>query len=434
MNRIGLGIGLLAAVASPAGAASPDPKDLAVPYREVEKARVLVRALGAEAFRDRERAERELAGMGRLAKSVLAEAAGADPSPEVRTRAGRLLPRAEAADLQARIDTFLADADAKYTHDLPGLELFRTHAGAGPGVRELFAEAVKGRANLDLLAALGGAPAEAGKAVADRRVAMFLAQNPQAFGNRLPGSPARSLAPTLPDIAALMAAEVAVPAADIPRGPLPFLSAASFLNTPVAVQAATRPDTTPHGPAFRALLVKWLDTRTAPADLDQIAWLAQSLQQVPETLGLLKRVVTTPGVQGWSKGQALGFVVQRQGKDARPFLRSLLEDETVVATVWLGNNPQGGPVQAPCQLRDLALSVLLLQDKQDLKEYGFAVQPNAAANLANIQNGGIAFAFATPEKRAAGWKKWADREAALKARDAGPPAELAPPPRPAGRK
>ena len=419
MNRAGLGIGLLAAIAiaaagaaSPAGTTSPDPKDLAIPYREVEKARVLVRALGAEAFRDRERAERELAGMGRLARPVLAEAAGADPSPEVRARAGRLLPRAEAADLQARLDTFLADADGKFTHDLPGLELFRQHVGSDKAARELYAEVVKGRANLDLFAALGGP--EAGRAVADRRVGLFLQQNPQAFGNRIGGG-VRPQQPTLADLAALLVAEAAVPAADIPRsGPFQHVTAASLLpSAPVAMQAATRPDTTPHGPAFRAALVKWLDTRTAPTDLDNINWLANSLHQVPETVGLLKRVVTTPGVQGYARGQALGYLVLRQGKDARPFLKSLLSDETVVATIWMGNNPQGVGVQLPCQLRDLALAVLLMQDKQDVKEWGYTVQPNAAANLANVQNGGIVFAFPTGEKRDAAHRRWADREAGV---------------------
>ncbi|MBX9585289.1 MAG: hypothetical protein K2X87_33705 [Gemmataceae bacterium] len=428
MYRLGLAIGLAAAVAGAAGASSPDPKDLAVPYPELEKARVLVRALGSEAFRDRERAERELAGMGRLARPVLAEAAGTDPNPEVRVRATRLLPRAEAADLQARVDTFLADADGKYDHDLPGLALFRKHVGTDRAARELFAEVVKGRPNLDLLAAVGASAEDGGRAIADRRVGLFLAQHPQSFNRFAPPGAARPQFPTVPDVAALLVAETAVPAADIPRpGPFQYLTAASFLSTPAAAAAIANPDTAAHGAAFRTALARWLDTRTAPTDLDNLgqAQVAQLLRQVPEMTALLRRTVTTPGVQGWARGQAVGFLVQRGGAAERPFLKSLLKDETPVATVWLGNNPQGVVVQASCQLRDLALGVLLMLDKQDLKEFGYSVPQGTMANLQNVQNGGGAnFGFTTDEKRAAAHRLWADHEAG----------RLAPLPRPVLRK
>lgn len=427
MNRVGLGIGLLAAAVggAAAGASSPDPRSLAIPAAELDRARVLVRALGSDAYRDRERAERELAGMGRLARPALAEAAGTDPSPEVRVRAGRLLPGAEAADLQARVDTFLADAEGKYEHDLPGMALFRQHVGTGRAARELYAEAAKGRANLELLAALDRPPAEAGKAVADRRLGLYLAQNPQQFnGNvRINGLPPKVQQPTLADVTTLLVAEVVVPSADIPKaGPFQQLSAAHFLNGPAAADAIGKPDVTPHAAPFRAALAGWLNTRTAPADLENMGWLAQTLKAVPETTGLLRRTVTTPGVPGWSKGQAVGLLVQRRKRDERPFLRTLLKDETPVTVVWLGANDKGQPLQAACQVRDLALAVLLLQDGRDLREWGFDIQPNAAVSLSTVQNGGIAFGFVTDEKRAAALDRWAAEDATI------------PPPRPVERK
>src|SRR5215813_7259533 len=117
MNRLGVVVlvwGLIAAAG--ASAASPDPRDLAIPPAELARAKELVRRLGSEDYKDREAAQGELAKMKRLARPVLAEAAAADPSPEVRSRAARLLPRAEADELQARVDTFLADADGKFEH------------------------------------------------------------------------------------------------------------------------------------------------------------------------------------------------------------------------------------------------------------------------------------------------------------------------------
>src|SRR5438477_12952498 len=102
--RVVLAVWGLAAVS--AGAASPDPKDLAIPPHELSRAQALVRQLSSDTFRDRERAQRELAVMGRLARPVLAAAAQADPDPEVRVRCARLLPRATADDLKARTDAF----------------------------------------------------------------------------------------------------------------------------------------------------------------------------------------------------------------------------------------------------------------------------------------------------------------------------------------
>src|SRR5262249_43770486 len=118
MNRLGVVVlvwGLIAAAGASAGC--PGPRGPGVPPGGVARAKELVRRLGSEDYKDREAAQGELAKMKRLARPVLAEAAAADPSPEVRSRAARLLPKAEADELQARIDTFLADAEGKFEHD-----------------------------------------------------------------------------------------------------------------------------------------------------------------------------------------------------------------------------------------------------------------------------------------------------------------------------
>ena len=88
-------------------AASPDPKTLTVPAQELSKARELVHQLGSEQFADREKAELELAKMGRLARPALLEGVNTDPNPEVRSRCSDLLPKATALDLKARIEVFL---------------------------------------------------------------------------------------------------------------------------------------------------------------------------------------------------------------------------------------------------------------------------------------------------------------------------------------
>ena len=92
---IGFLLGLVIGI--PAFASSPDPKTLAIPSEELTRARELVHQLGSEDFDERERAEAELAKMGRLARPALVEAANTDPSQEVRSRCSSLLPRATAS-------------------------------------------------------------------------------------------------------------------------------------------------------------------------------------------------------------------------------------------------------------------------------------------------------------------------------------------------
>jgi hypothetical protein len=59
--------GLVAGFATAAGV-SPDPKDLAIPPQEISRARVLIKKLGSEVYKEREEAHAELSRMGRLAR------------------------------------------------------------------------------------------------------------------------------------------------------------------------------------------------------------------------------------------------------------------------------------------------------------------------------------------------------------------------------
>jgi hypothetical protein len=414
MNRLwlaALGCGVWAV---PAGAASPDPKDLTIPPQELSRARVLVQKLGSQAFRDREQAQDDLAKMGRLARPVLVEALQTDPNPEVRSRTVALLPRAEAADLQARIDTFLADAAGKFDHDLPAWELFRKHAGADKAARDLYVELLKSPANLQLLVGLGHSPQEGGRAVADRRLALYTQMNPNAFGGRMGFNPtAKPTQPGLIDVALLLLAETAIPSKDIPKtGPFVFVTGATFVQQAQPMAAINNPAGTPHAAVYKAVLVKWLDSRTAPEDLNNIVHVAMNLRQFKEATALLRRVVTTDGVQGYARGQALMYLVQRSGAEEQAFLKTLLKNDAVVTQVFLGANPMGGANQVPCLLRDVALAMLVTQTKQDLKAYGFEFPPGVNINPANIGYG--SYAFTSDEKREAGFKKWAAWEAAQK--------------------
>ncbi|MDB5312225.1 MAG: hypothetical protein JWO38_6427 [Gemmataceae bacterium] len=425
MNRLRVVALGWALSAVPAAAAAPDPKELTVPAHELSKARELVRKLGSEVFRDREDAQDALAKMGRLARPALAEALGTDPNPEVRARSAQLLPRAEAADLQARIDTFLADADGKFDHDLPGWALFRKEAGADRLGRELYVEVLKSPTNLELLTALGVSNEAGGRAVADRRLALFLQANPGAFGRGfVPATPSRPQQPSLADVAVLLLAETAVPTKDIPRpGPFAYITGAQFVQHQAPMSAINNPGSTPHAEAYRRVFARWLDSRTAPEDLNNIAYIANNFKQLKEAGPLLRRVVTTDGVQSHAKAQAMIFLYQR-GKDELPAIRAQLKNDTAInQRLVIAPN-----VIIDAQIRDVALALCLHNENQDLKKYGFEFQPGF--NPAQVAQNYWGYGFTSDETRTTAFKKWNEFEAQKKKDGKG--ADQAPPPKAIG--
>jgi hypothetical protein len=405
MARLRLLVLVWGFAAVPASAASPDPKDLTIPPHELSRAEALVRQLSSDTFRDRERAQRELAVMGRLARPVLAVAAQTDPDPEVRSRCSRLLPKATADDLKARTDVFLADAEGRFEHDLPGWKRFREVVGADQPGRDLFVELLKSGVNGELLAAVDRPAAEAGRAVSDRRNQMY-AQITQRQFRPIDGSvPPPSL--TLADVAALLFAEVAVPSKNIPRvGQLGFaVTGASFVQQPAALSAVTT-DTLPHATAYRRILSKWLDTRTDPADLSHYALVnvAFNLRTMKESVPLLRRVVQTEGVQGYQKAQAMLYLVQRNGKDELPVIKSQLTNDSALSTQRVAAD-----VNITCQVRDVALALCIHHSGRQMKDYGYDFVNGF--NPAQVTSNYWGYGFAKDEKRDAAFKKWQQFEA-----------------------
>jgi hypothetical protein len=402
-------IGALAVVvswaAAAAGASSPDPRALAVPTAELARAKALVRLLGSPAYPEREKATAELGRMGRLARPALA-AAAADPDPEVRTRAARLLPRAEADELTARLEAFLADAEGKFTHDLPGWKEFTKQAGADDKARALYAAAAKpGSSNLRLLAALDHPPADAGKAVADFRDELLN----RTRVVRQPGQPAPPPPTplTLPEIAVLLAAETAVPYRSIPRTSQTVAGTGVSLVSNAASQKALTGADEAHAGPYRKIVAGWLATRVATEDLSNLAinarnTLGQSLRAFPEYDALLRRVVTSDAMAGYYRGTALAALTDWHKKDEVPTLKKYLGNDTLVGSVFIAANPGRPPIQARCQLRDVALALLIQQTGQDMKEYGFDTRPGQAPNPAEFYT----YGFVDDDKRAAALVKF----------------------------
>ena len=409
MSRIRAVLAALAVlVAVPAFGASPDPKDLAVPPEELSKARELVRRMGSEVYREREEAQAELSKMGRVAKQVLAEAVTTDADPEIRLRASRLLPKANAADLQARIDTFLADTEGKFEHDLPGLKAFRKHLATAEKdkVRALYVEILKSPYNLDMFAAIDKGETEGGRAVADRRTALWNDMNGQ-FGGRFPGKPFTPKQPTLADIAAILFGESVINSDHIPKNNnWNWINGTQFIQQSASMQALNGSGVA-HADAYKAIVRQWLATRTDVTELTNLSYqLANTtLKQFPETLVVLRRIITTDGVQGYAKGQALNTLIQQRGKDETAFIKTLLTNTNMVQQVWLQlNGPNQPAVMHTCELRDVALAILITQSGQNMKDYGFTFPPGFNPSVGQIGFG--QYAFTTEAARSAGFMKW----------------------------
>lgn len=457
-------VAALAAVPAARGA-SPDPKDLVVPEQELSKARALIRQLGSDVYREREDAQAELTKMGRLARQPLVEAVAGDADPEVRQRCGRLLSKASSEDLKARVETFLADTGGKFDHDLPGLKAFRTHTGANDKTRALYAEILKSPYNLDMFAAIDRGPVEGGKAISDRRTAMW--NDLQNNNNRLglnPGKPFVPKYPTLAETAALLFAETVVPSDQIPKsGVWTWVNGAQFIQQNASMQALNG-TSTPHAEAYRGIVAKWLITRTDPQELMNLSYqLGQGgLQNFKESRILLRRIVLTDGVQGYAKGQAMntlfmgtklkeerGFLVDlMRGKvkisdypgvlpstsatetadaagmlvraalpgataalDSYGLLPSVLAPRTInVATdgmiqqVWF-NRPNNQNEVHTCLMKDVILAYLITLDGGKITDYGFEVQQGAFVNQGQLGYG--QYAFTSDAARHAGFMKYA---------------------------
>lgn len=418
-----------ALIAVPAAGATPDPKDLAVPPEDLSKARELVRRMGGESYRDREEAQAELAKMGRRARRALAEAATSEADPEVRSRAIRLLPQAEADDLKARIDTFLEDKDGKFDHNLPGLKMFRKALGATPKARELYVEILKTPYNLDMFAAMDRGNVEGGRAVSDRRNMLYssMIQRPGlGGGSRGPSKPL-----TLADIAAVLLAETEIPNEFIPRTTIQWMPVSGVVLLNQSASMTTLNGSGPHVEAYKVIMGRWLATRSDPADLTQIVHQLGSshMQQFPETVSLLRRIVVLDGVQPYAKGQALTFLTQKRGKDEIPFLRALVRNEVrvgdypeafkkgenpdkvlpigadaMITQAWFQRNQNGAPEMHAVTVRDVAFAFLITQSGLSMKDYGFETPPMQNFNLTPNLFG--QYAFTSEEKRQAAFVKF----------------------------
>lgn len=418
---------VLAVLIVPAGrafgaapSASPDPKSLVVPDQVLSKARDLVQQLGSEEFAEREVAEKTLEQMGRVARAALLEGANADPSPEVRTRCQTLLPRATTLEMKARIEVFLADAEGRFEHDLPGWHELRSlvrnewavlghpvwsDRSLDKAARAVFAEFIAGPANRHVMMAVGGNGDLAAVASA-RRQELYAQRNPRPVivGGRVTYPNRKDI--TLADVATLLLAEALTGG----KSSAPRNSSMSILISSSGFTAAVQGDTDA-ARVYRAVAAAWFDTRTDVMDMYYATTIAGNLGMTDHGCRVAVRLLESKGAAVAYRGMAAANLARLGNKTHVPLLEKLMADNAVLTTVR--KNVPGKPVNEwptfEIQLRDVALAVSLILSGQKPEDYGFVDQFKANGN-AGV---GVAYSYTRlylPEgdRKAAfdKWKEW----------------------------
>ncbi len=355
MFRVGVVFACVTVLAGRADSASPDPKALAIDPAVLSRAQDLVRKLGSLDFAEREEAQAGLTRMGRSALPALAEAITSHPSAEVRFRSQWILPRAAAADLQARLETFLADTEGKFEHDLPVWSEFQKLTGPNPAARAVYAELMTDPAARELLSASARPGVELAQLVAARKQDFY-----QARYSRVAESDHHE--PSVANVMALLFAETRVAVAvQITRRPV---SPSVLFNTPGVSAAVT--DHTEKSRVYRAIVVRWMETRVDPVSMNQAVNIARNLE-LPEGAGVAARLAGLKTASSYTRAQAVMALSRMEAKEHLPTLESLLADDSVVMA---GRRPV---VDADdIQLRDVALAAALLLTGQDPEDYGFS--------------------------------------------------------------
>ncbi|MBP3960263.1 hypothetical protein J8F10_33975 [Gemmata sp. G18] len=388
---------------------SPDPKSLTVPQEELSKARELVQKLGSETFFDREDAERTLVAMGRTARTALQDGASSDPDPEIRSRSRSLLPRANVLEMKARLDTFLADTDGKYEHDLPGWNKLRAVArgewsmfgwtwATRPGTttdraaRELFVEFLNAPGGRKLLTALGSGASDLGTEIAAMKQDLYYAKYP-----RVGGVAPRN--PSVMEVAVVMFADSQVP----------FKGARNSLFTSVLTSsgiAQAARGTDDRSNALRTVLIAWFDSRTDPYEMYSALNLATNTQNNDAVGRMAVRLLGAAGAPAVYRGQAFAALVRLQSKEHLPAIEKFIGDAAVVTTIT--TNVGGNLVRTTITVGDMALAAAVLITGQKVEDYGIEDRLKGSATTS------ISYTrFSIPEDKrkdaAEKWKTWREK-------------------------
>jgi hypothetical protein len=403
---------------------SANPANLKIKPSDTALAMTYVEQLGNTSYRIREQARRDLTKMGRRALHALTQGLNSSDT-ETRVVCELLLPAAESQEMEARVQTFLADAKGEYEHELPGWARFRFVAGDNPFTRQLFVAVVKNPRNFPLLQAMKEIPDQQLPSLAglasgivfahperpstsrypqvlnDRRISLY-----QQHMEQMPNGGIRQTTPTVSDHAFLMLAESLVSERETNWNPISY-QLISWLYQQQLRDAAL--GNSEYKASYRDIFMNWVETRDGVNNLSQMVNLAQNLNLGTPMIGRLAgRMLTLPNNQPWTKANAVSLLARHKCVDRISLIRQTFDDEAVVVNAQPMNN------QPEIQVRDIALAMTLLLTNQDPKNYGFAMQhpqEQMRFNYTNYRFTDDGKDRSTVDKRMAAFQKWREWEA-----------------------
>jgi hypothetical protein len=371
---------------------------------DLARATKLVGQLGDPLFASREKAQRELMDMGRKALAPLATGAAESADPEVRLRCRKLIPAARADDFQARVDTFLADTEGKYKHDLPGLDLFFTTAGRNDTARKLYLDILKSEENRRVLADVEGDKGVLATVVANRAFELYNRQYQRqhlavGFNGQVITTTGVTTGnkPTTLDVLTLLIVDTKSAPDKTQRRSITYSPA--YTMQIVQDFRTEAMGNTPTAEVIRTVVGHWLDTKTEAQDLYYgMNFLANSNQKEQAIRAATKLLDLKGAAPSSYRGMAISTLARLGGADTVGLLLPYLKDESVC--IRFQPAPNVGILDV--QTRDVALAAVVHATGQKLADYGF--QTRGATPTISYSSQW----FDTDEARTQGLKKWAE--------------------------
>lgn len=315
------------------------------------RASELVRQLGAKTFAARQRAQRELVGLGIAAKPEL-QAACDSADAEIRRRARQALASILDLDFQTRLEAFLAEGAGPDGHGLPCWNDYRRLAGEGPLARRLFGDMQ--RVEHLLLQAVDDNPKRAGEVLEAR----CLEVGQEFMDAGAATSRSASVPPTTLAALLLAAANDEVPIAE-PVGNFFY-----HVCQPQALERSLLARNT--GDTLRRLFAAWVARPLNPDSLTAYRNLLRALENdVKEALTPAAGLLSGGGAPAHFVPWAILTVGRFGGREHIALLEPLLNDERNIAV------PNRGAQNLDAQVRDVALAVIVHLSGQPLADYGF---------------------------------------------------------------
>jgi hypothetical protein len=355
-----------------------------------KRAEELVAHLGDPAYRDREKAARELLEIGYAARDAVL-AGQKSPDTEISDRCKKLYPAIWRHDLDKRVQKFLDQADGPIPDDLPGAARWIKIAGDGKESRKLYAEMVK--ADPEPLLDIELHPERLRQAYLDlvKNIRTRMMTRPVATRTDVTMGPREDEVLLFFFLGAAGEVRPTTSAGVTASYYYQFLSS-TYLTTQLADET-NKP--------IRKLYAAWLEKERYSLVLRRAIDTAAT-NKIRECVPVLLKIVADPTSLSTSRSAAIAGFGRIGTKDDLPQLAGMLQDKSLAGTVVIN-----GEVWK-VQVRDVALGAAIQLAGLNAADFGFEHRSQATglAMSASLIN----YAFESDEKRGTAhekWKEWA---------------------------